>query len=300
VDIARSIQEITEEVVLRLARTARERTGKRNLCLSGGVALNCVANGKLLRERIFDDIWIQPAAGDAGSAVGAAFAAWHGALGKERRAYPDGDSMQGTYLGPEFSREQIRSFLDAEGCVYTELAPGEWAGTIAEHIVNEKVVGLFQGRMEFGPRALGNRSILAHPAYPGVADRVNQAIKFREKWRPFCPSLLESASPDILGTDHASPFMAIAFDISDAWRARIPEVVHVDGTGRPQTVSEEQNPLYHRLIRRFEERTGLPVLLNTSLNRRGEPMVCSPDDALDMFYGSGLEHLFLGPYYVKK
>lgn len=294
VHIAAATQRALEEIVIGLMEThlsqALERRGGR-LCLAGGCALNVAMNQKLLAHPLVNQLFVQPAAHDAGTPLGAA--TW-AAVQRGETVQP----MTHCYLGPAYGEPEIRALLERRSTPYErQQDPVELASALLEQ---GEVVAWFQGRMEFGPRALGNRSILAHPAKPGVADQVNQIIKFREKWRPFCPSLLASAGPDILGSDHASPFMALAFDISEAWRKRIPEVVHVDGTGRPQTVSQEQNPLFYRLLKRFEERTGLPVLLNTSLNRRGEPMVCSPDDALDMFYGSGLEHLFLGAFYIRK
>ncbi|MBW2422530.1 MAG: carbamoyltransferase, partial [Deltaproteobacteria bacterium] len=310
-DIARSIQEVTEEVVLRLARTARERTGKRNLCLSGGVALNCVANGKLLREGIFDELWIQPAAGDAGSAVGAAYAVWHGALGNARTADPDSDAMQGSYLGPEFSREQIQGFLDAEGCVYTELAPDAWADTIAGHIADEKIVGLFQGRMEFGPRALGNRSILGDARSGKTQSVMNQKIKFRESFRPFAPACLESRVADYFELDRPSPYMLLVAPVREElrtpaegderelevheWvnreRSSLPAITHVDYTARVQSVSPQTNPRFHALLEAFEARTGCGVLVNTSFNVRDEPIVCTPRDAYGCFIRTEMDYL---------
>ncbi len=319
-DIARSIQDVTEEVVLRLARTARERTGKRQLCLAGGVALNCVANGKLLREGIFDDIWIQPAASDAGSAVGAAFAAWHGPLGHERRVDPNGDGMKGAYLGPEFSREQIQQFLDAEGCVYTQLAPDEWADTIAAHIANEKVVGLFHGRMEFGPRALGNRSILGDARSAKMQSVINQKIKFRESFRPFAPACLESRVADYFDLDKPSPYMMLVAPVREhlrtpavgdeneldihEWvnreRSSLPAITHVDYTARVQTVSARTNPRFHALLEAFEARTGCGVLVNTSFNVRDEPIVCTPRDAYACFIRTEMDYLVLGDFLLEK
>ena len=319
-DLARSIQEVTEEVALRMARHARELTGKDFLCLAGGVALNCVANGKILREGIFKDLWIQPAAGDAGGALGAALTVWHNVLGKPRS--PDGrrDSMQGSYLGPEFSAEQIRAYLDARGCRYRELSDAEWAPTIAGLIAQEKVVGLFHGRMEFGPRALGNRSIVADPRSPKMQSVLNLKIKFRESFRPFAPSCLEERLSDCFEIDRPSPYMLLVAPLREhhrlpaagderslevhEWvnrvRSDLPAITHVDYSARIQSVSAETNPRYHALIKAFEELTGCPVIVNTSFNVRGEPIVCTPSDAYRCFMRTEMDHLVLGPFLLDK
>ncbi len=319
-DLARSIQEVTEEIVLRMARHARELTGKDRLCLAGGVALNCVANGRLLREGIFEDLWIQPAAGDAGGALGAALAVWHNALGNPR--HPDGrrDAMQGSYLGPEFSREQIREYLDARGCPYRELSDAEWAPTIARLVADEKVVGLFHGRMEFGPRALGNRSIIADPRSPKMQSVLNLKIKFRESFRPFAPSCLEERVGDVFELDRPSPYMLLVaplraerrrplsgdeqqlklHDWVNRVRSDLPAITHVDYSARIQSVSAETNPRYHALLESFEALTGCPVLVNTSFNVRGEPIVCTPSDAYRCFMRTDMDHLVLGPFLLDK
>jgi carbamoyltransferase len=319
-DLARSVQEVTEEIVLRMARHARDLTGKDRLCLAGGVALNCVANGKLLREEIFEDLWIQPAAGDAGGAVGAALTVWHNVLGKTRD--PDGrrDAMQGAYLGPEFTREQIKVYLDASGCVYTELSDEEWAPRIADIIAHEQVVGLFHGRMEFGPRALGNRSIIGDARSPKMQSVLNLKIKFRESFRPFAPSCLEERLPDYFELDRPSPYMLLVAQVRDEhclelegderdleihqWvnrpRSNLPAITHVDYSARIQSVSAETNPRYHSLIRAFEDLTGCGVIVNTSFNVRGEPIVCTPSDAYRCFMRTEMDYLVLGPFLLAK
>jgi carbamoyltransferase len=319
-DLAKSIQEVTEEIVVRMARHARRTTGKRNLCLAGGVALNCVANGRLLRERIFDDLWIQPAAGDAGGALGAALCVWHDALGNERRVVAGTDTMQGAYLGPEFSREQLAEYLQASGCVYRELSEAEWPEAIAGLLADEKVVGLFQGRMEFGPRALGNRSILGDARSPTMQSLMNQKIKFREDFRPFAPACLEERLADHFEIDRPSPYMLLVapvrrerclapkgdeseLEIHD-WvnrpRSDLPAITHVDFSARIQSVNATSNPRFHRLLRAFESRTGCGVLINTSFNVRGEPIVCTPDDAYRCFMRTGMDYLCLGPFLLAK
>jgi len=319
-DLAKSIQEVTEEVVLRMARHAREITKKDHLCLAGGVALNCVANGRLLREGIFKDLWIQPAAGDAGGAVGAAFAVWHNALGHPREADGRHDRMQGSYLGPEFSRDQIKAYLDARACPYRELAEHEWAAAIARLIADGKVVGLFHGRMEFGPRALGNRSIVADPRSPKTQSILNLKIKFRESFRPFAPSCLEERLSDWFELDRPSPYMLLVAPVRKErrlaprgdefsleiheWvnrvRSDLPAITHVDYSARIQSVSPETNPSYYALIRAFEELTGCPVIVNTSFNVRGEPIVCTPSDAYRCFMRTEMDHLVLGPFLLDK
>jgi carbamoyltransferase len=319
-DLARSVQEVTEEVVLRMARHARQLTGKRNLCMAGGVALNCVANGRLLREGIFDDLWIQPAAGDAGGAVGAALAVWHNTMGNPRHVERGTDSMEGSYLGPEFSRSQIREFLDAHGCTYRELQEEEWAAAIARLIAEERVVGLFHGRMEFGPRALGNRSIVADPRSPRMQSVLNLKIKYRESFRPFAPACLEERVSDYFAIDRPSPYMLLVAPVRPErclppqaderdleiheWvnrtRSDLPAITHVDYSARIQSVSAETNPRFHRLIRAFEDLTGCAVLINTSFNVRGEPIVCTPEDAYRCFMRTEMDHLVLGPFLLDK
>ena len=288
--------------------------------MAGGVALNCVANGRILREGIFDDIWIQPAAGDAGGALGAALAVWHNALANPRD--PDGvrDGMQGALLGPEFSPDQIREYLDARGCVYSELSDGEWAPAVARLIADEKVVGLFQGRMEFGPRALGNRSIVADARSPRMQSVLNLKIKYRESFRPFAPSCLEERLPDYFEIDRPSPYMLFVaplrrdrclpprgderdLEIHERLsrpRSDLPAITHVDYSARIQSVSSESNPRYHALLSAFEDLTGCGVIVNTSFNVRGEPIVCTPEDAHRCFMRTEMDHLVLGPFLLAK
>jgi carbamoyltransferase len=319
-DLAKSVQDVTEEIVMRMARHAREITGRDYLCLAGGVALNCVANGKLLRAGIFKDLWIQPAAGDAGGAVGAALAVWHNVLGNPRE--PDGrnDAMQGSYLGPEFSRAQIKEYLDAHGCAYRELSDAEWAPAIARLIADERVVGLFQGRMEFGPRALGNRSIIGDPRSPKMQSVLNLKIKYRESFRPFAPACLEERLAECFELDRPSPYMLLVapvrrdrclslqgdehgLDIHE-WvnrpRSDLPAITHVDYSARIQSVNRETNPRFHALIEAFDVLTGCPVLINTSFNVRGEPIVCTPADAYRCFMRTEMDHLVLGPFLLDK
>jgi carbamoyltransferase len=314
------VQKVTEEIVLRIARDLHARTGQKNLVMAGGVALNCVANGRLLREGPFRELWIQPAAGDAGGAIGAAYATWHVALGHERPR-PDGrDAMQGAYLGPEFSAEQIRATLDAAGARYRALGDAAWAPAIADLIAAERVVGLFHGRMEFGPRALGNRSIVADPRSPKMQSVLNRKIKYRESFRPFAPAVLAERAADWFELDRASPYMLLvapllerhrsaetgderALDLHE-WvnrvRSSVPAVTHVDWSARIQTVHADTNPRFHALLAAFEARTGCPMLVNTSFNVRGEPIVGTPADALRCFLRTEMDHLALGPFLLDK
>ncbi len=295
-DLARSVQEVTEEAVLRIARHARELTGKRSLCMAGGVALNCVANGRLLGAGVFDDLWIQPAAGDAGGALGAAFAVHHGALGGRRDA--PRDEMRGALLGPCFSTGEMKAALDAHRLSYETIDDDHaWAERVAALVASEKVVGLFQGRMEFGPRALGNRSIVADPRSPAMQSVLNRKIKRRESFRPFAPSVLEDRAGDWFDLDRASPYM---LRVAPVRGDGLPAVTHVDGSARVQTVGPDDNPRYHALLRAFEARTGCPVLVNTSFNVRGEPIVCTPEDACRCFLDTEMDALSLGPFLVVK
>jgi carbamoyltransferase len=326
-DLARSIQEVTEEIVLKLARHARELTGKRNLCMAGGVALNCVANGVLLRTNIFDDVWIQPAAGDAGGALGAPLAVWHNAMGNPRlpavSASGTGkrrDLMQGAFLGPDFTAAQIRDFLADRGLPHEELADDQWAPRIAGLIAGGNVVGLCHGRMEFGPRALGNRSIVGDARSPRMQSIMNLKIKYRESFRPFAPSVLEERVGDYFELDRPSPYMLLVADVVAArrvprlgdeeslplveWvnrpRSDIPAVTHVDYSARIQTVCQEDNPRYHALLLEFERATGYGVIVNTSFNVRGEPIICTPEDAYRCFMRTEMDHLVLGPFLLDK
>ena len=323
-DLAKSIQDVTEEIVLKLARHAREITGKRNLCMAGGVALNCVANGVLLREGIFDDIWIQPAAGDAGGALGAPLAVWHNAMDKPRTvslsaAGKPRDAMRGSLLGPEFTREQTREFLDFHGYPYEELSDADWARRIAEVIAGENVIGLCQGRMEFGPRALGGRSIIGDARSPKMQSVMNLKIKYRESFRPFAPSVLEERVSDYFDLDRPSPYMLLVADVVESrrvpkrgderdlplteWvnrpRSDVPAITHVDYSARIQTVGEE-SPRYHAIIEEFEKLTGYGVIVNTSFNVRGEPIVCTPEDAYRCFMRTEMDYLVLGPFLLDK
>ena len=319
-DIAKSIQEVTEELVLKMAHHSRQKTGKDNLCLAGGVALNCVANGRILREGIFKGLWIQPAAGDAGGALGAALSTWHNVLGNPRRTDGRNDQMRGSCLGPEFSGDQIKEYLDAQGLSYTKLSEREWAPTLAKFIADGNVVGLVQGRMEFGPRSLGNRSILGDPRSAKMQSVMNQKIKFREDFRPFAPSCLEERVSDYFDIDCPSPYMLLVAPVRESlrtaaegnerdlelheWtnrvRSELPAITHVDYSARVQTVTAESNPRFHELLRAFDDLTGCGVLINTSFNVRGEPIVCTPEDAYRCFMRTEMDYLVLGPFLVSK
>jgi carbamoyltransferase len=318
-DLAASIQEVTEEVVLRLARTARKLSGERRLCLAGGVALNCVANGKLARRGLFDEIWVQPAAGDAGGALGAALAVAmeHGAP----RTHPASgrDAMAGALLGPAYDENEISACLEARGMSYTQLPEDELIQEVAAALEAGKVVGWFQGRLEFGPRALGNRSILGDPRDPRMQSTMNLKIKFREGFRPFAPSVLAEDATRYFELSQDSPYMLLVADVaperrvecptgSNAWglgllqlpRSELPAVTHVDMSARVQTVSHEANPRYHRLLTAFKKRTGCPVLVNTSFNVRGEPIVNTPDDAVTCFMRTNIDMLAIGGCLLRK
>ncbi len=314
-DLAASIQEVTEEIVLKLARRARQVTGERRLCLAGGVALNCVANGLLLRSGLVDDLWIQPAAGDAGGALGAPLAFWHNGLGKPRPAGAGAgrDAMRGALLGPRFSGEQVRAFLDRRGYPHEELSEEEWAPRLARLIAEGAVIGLCHGRMEFGPRALGNRSIVGDARSPRMQSLMNLKIKFRESFRPFAPSVLEEKAAEYFELDRPSPYMLLVADVRrerrlpargdeadlevvdrvNRPRSDIPAVTHVDYSARIQTVSRHDSPRYHALLREFERLTGYAVIVNTSFNVRGEPIVCTPEDAYRCFMRTEMDYLVL-------
>jgi carbamoyltransferase len=311
-DLAASIQQVTEEVVLRLARTIHRESGADYLCLAGGVALNCVANGRLLREVPFRDIWIQPAAGDAGSALGAALAIWH-QYHEQPRSLKGSDKMQGSYLGPQFSEAEIQGFLDSVGADYQRLEDGELLPQVAEILARGNVVGWFQGRMEFGPRALGNRSIIGDPRSEKMQSVMNLKIKYRESFRPFAPSVLAERVADYFVLDRASPYMLLVADVREELRlpltteeqqlfgieklkvprSVLPAVTHVDYSARIQTVHSETNPRYYELISHFERKTGCGVLVNTSFNVRGEPIVCTPEDAYRCFRRTEMDYLIL-------
>ena len=318
-DIARSIQEVCEEAMLRMARTAHRFTGLKDLCLAGGVALNCVGNGRILREGPFERLWIQPASGDAGGALGVAQLIWHRHLSAPRNV-GSYDGMRGAYLGPEFSPDEIRDYLDRVGAVYRCLQPDTLIEETAEMLTRGAVVGWFQGRMEFGPRALGARSILGDPRNPVMQSQMNIKIKFREGFRPFAPSVLREKVGEWFELDTDSPYMLLVAPVrkdrrlptteeeEGRWgieklkvrRSQIPAVTHVDYSARIQTVRREDNPAYYDLIAAFEARSGCPVLVNTSFNVRGEPIVCTPEDAYRCFMRTNIDHLVLWPFVLDK
>jgi len=318
-DIARSVQEVAEEVVLRLARIAHAETGSRNLCMAGGVALNCVANGRVLREGPFEKIWIQPAAGDAGAALGAALAVDF-AVGGSQRHINGGDAMQGAYLGPAYGDDRARADLDRHGAVYEELPDETLFNRVAAALDAGKVVGWFQGRMEYGPRALGNRSILADPRSTSMQRLLNLKIKYRESFRPFAPAVLRHRVADYFELDADSPYMLLVAPVASSRRrlpsgdeaaltgidklhvprSDIPAVTHVDYSARIQTVDAVTNPRFHQLLSAFEARTGCAVLVNTSFNIRDEPIVRTPDDAYRCFMGSEMDLLVLGNIVLEK
>jgi carbamoyltransferase len=310
-----AIQSVTEEIISRLAVTANRITGCKYLSMAGGVALNCVANGKLLRTGIFEDIFIQPAAGDAGGALGAAYAAWHVWLNKDRKSDNDGDMMQGTYLGPEYTTTDIKRMTRNYSAPYSEYAVFDLLCKDVAALLSEgHVVGWFQGRMEFGPRSLGNRSILGDPRHPEMQKKLNLKVKYREGFRPFAPSVLEEDIGDYFELDRPSPYMLLVAqvrterqkplpdDYADSelferlyhLRSDIPAVTHVDYSARIQSVSRKTNEKYWRLINAFKEKTGYGVIVNTSFNVRGEPMVCTPEDAYRCFMRTEMDYLVMG------
>lgn len=313
-DLAASIQAVTEEIVLRLTRSLAAETKMKNLCLAGGVALNCVANGVVLRDGRFEKIWVQPAAGDAGGAVGAALAAYHHQLGLPRARSNDQDGMRGAYLGPAFNQSDIENELSSAGAKFNVLTDDKLIDTAATALAEDKAVGWFQGRMEFGPRALGARSILADPRSPAMQKNLNLKVKYRESFRPFAPSVLREDMADWFEMDEESPYMLMVAPIKESRqrpmsdterqlfgidklnvpRSDIPAVTHVDYSARIQTVHADTNPRYYALISRFKELTGCPVLVNTSFNVRGEPIVCAPRDAFRCFMGTAIDMLIVG------
>jgi carbamoyltransferase len=321
-DVARSIQAVTEEVMLRLSRHAREVTGQKKLCLAGGVALNCVANGLILKEKIFDQLWIQPAASDAGGALGAALAAWHSHCTDSSVPVgvndpPKTDAMQSALLGPAYSDEDIEATLQSHGAVYRRLPAGELLDFTVDLLKSEKVVGWFQGRMEFGPRALGNRSILGDARSPRMQSVMNLKVKFRESFRPFAPVVRRERASDYFDLDVESPYMLLVapvrtelrlplppgvqgFDLLKQARSTLPAVTHVDYSARIQTVERNDNPLLYDLLQRFERATGCAVLVNTSFNVRGEPIVCTPDDAYRCFVNTEMDYLVIGHFVLDR
>jgi carbamoyltransferase len=319
-DLAASVQTVVEDVVVNLVRGARKEVGSANLCLAGGVALNCVANGKVLRDRQFDNVWIQPAAGDAGGAVGTALIAYHLHGGQPRTVDGQSDKMQGTYLGPSYDPDEIEARLVAAGARFERLSDVDLVSRTVDALARDMAVGWFQGRMEFGPRALGNRSIVADPRSLSMQKTLNQRIKYRESFRPFAPSVLEEDSGAWFDIDTASPYMLLVAEVLDdrrepltqaqecltgfdrlgMERSQIPAVTHVDYSARLHTVSATTNPRFHSLLSAFKERTGCPILVNTSFNVRGEPIVCTPEDAFRCFMGTAMERLVIGNCFLVK
>ena len=319
-DLAASVQSVIEEAVLRLARSVAKETGQRNLCLAGGVALNCVANGKLLRDGAFENVWVQPAAGDAGGALGAALAAYYGFHGQERHVKGAQDAMQGGYLGPSFEQADIERRLTEKGARYTVHDEPSLLESVADGLAAGKAAGWFQGRMEFGPRALGARSILGDPRSPSMQRTLNMKVKQRESFRPFAPSVLADEVSEWFDLDRASPYMLLVADVAsrhrrslspdeegrfgidrlNAPRSDIPAVTHVDWSARIQTVHRETNPRYFGLLEAFKAKTGCPVLVNTSFNVRGEPIVCTPEDAFRCFMGTEIDLLAVGNCLLRK
>lgn len=318
-DIAASVQHVTEEIVLRLGKTIHRELGSEYLCLAGGVALNCVANGRLLREGPFKDIWIQPAAGDAGGAVGAALAVWH-QYENNPRTINGRDKMKGSYLGPRFLNDEIRGYLDTAGARYTYFDDDKLLLRLAEIIAAENVVGWFHGRMEFGPRALGGRSIIGDARSPRMQSKMNLKIKYRESFRPFAPAVMAERVSKYFQLDRASPYMLLVAPVTDNLRismtsvqeglfgidklnvprSHIPAVTHVDYSARVQTVHKETNPRFHELLRVFEELSGCAVMVNTSFNVRGEPIVCTPEDAYRCFMRTEMDYLVLENFLLAK
>lgn len=319
-DLAASIQKVTEDIVIDIARGISKETGERNLCLAGGVALNCVANGILLRKKIFDNIWIQPASGDAGGALGAALSVWYLHHKKERNISLKGDSMNGAYLGPDFGDDEIELHLNTCGAVYKKLSEEDLIDQVSSALVDEKAIGWMQGRMEFGPRALGARSIIADPRSPFMQKQLNLKVKYRESFRPFAPSILYEDVGDWFEHHIDSPYMLLVANVQkdkrctmsdeeealfgidklNIPRSSIPAITHVDFSARIQTVHADTNPKYHAVISKFKEKTGCPLVVNTSFNVRGEPIVCSPVDAFKCFMGTGLDVLAVGSYLLLK
>ena len=315
-DLAASVQKVTEDIVLELARGIAQETGERNLCLAGGVALNCVANGILLREKIFDNIWIQPAAGDAGGALGAALSTWYLHHNKERVAATERDAIKGAYLGPEFTDKEIETELKACGAKFHKFSEAEMIEEVASALADEKAVGWMQGRMEFGPRALGGRSIIADPRSPVMQKQLNLKVKYRESFRPFAPSVLREDVSEWFEHETDSPYMLLVADVQNdkrramtaeeealfgidklnVPRSTVPAITHVDYSARIQTVHADTNSKYHAVISKFKEKTGCPLVVNTSFNVRGEPIVCTPTDAFKCFMGTDMDVLAVGNY----
>jgi carbamoyltransferase len=319
-DLAASVQAVTEEIVIRLAKSVKKETGARNICLAGGVALNCVANGKLLRENVFDGIWVQPAAGDAGGSVGAAYAAYHGFMGQPRKLNGHMDGMAGSYLGPEYKDDEIAERLTKAGAKFTKLTYEQTIEQTAQALADEKAVGWMHGRMEFGPRSLGTRSILGDARSPSMQKTLNLKVKYRESFRPFAPAVLREDVDKYFDINTDSPYMLMVAPVVESRRRKmtaeedklfgieklnvprsdIPAVTHIDYSGRVQTVHKETNPAFHDLISSYKGKTGCSVVVNTSFNVRGEPIVCTPEDAFRCFMGSEIEVLVVGNCFLKK
>lgn len=319
-DLAASIQKVTEDIIIHMAKIIAKETGEKNLCLAGGVALNCVANGILLREKIFDNIWIQPAAGDAGGALGAALTIWHLHHQKERKISSGVDTMKGAYLGPEFSNKEIEAELNACGAIFRKLTDDELINNVVQALIEKKAIGWMQGRMEFGPRALGGRSIIADPRSQLMQKQLNLKVKYRESFRPFAPSVLIEDVEKWFEHNNDSPYMLIVANVQEnkrylmstkekalfgidklnISRSSVPAITHVDYSARIQTVHPDTNPRYHDLIKKFKQKTGCPMVVNTSFNVRGEPIVCTPMDAFKCFMGTELEILAIGNFFLLK
>ena len=319
-DIAASVQRVTEEIILRMTRSLAAETAERNLCLAGGVALNCVANGKVLRDGLFDQIWIQPAAGDAGGAIGAALGAYHLYQAQPRHVNGTLDGMRGAYLGPQFSNSEIQERLRAAGAKFKIVDDDSVISEAVDALAAQRALGWFQGRMEFGPRALGARSILGDPRSPSMQKTLNLKVKYRESFRPFAPAVLREDVSDWFELNHHSPYMLLVADVKaqrrrtmtdeqkglfgidklNVPRSDIPAVTHVDYSARVQTVHQETNPRFHALLQSFKQRTGCPVLVNTSFNVRGEPIVCTPEDAFRCFMGTEIDTLVIGNCVLQK
>jgi len=319
-DLAASVQKVTEDIIIKLAKNIAKESGEKNLCLAGGVALNCVANGILLREKIFDNIWIQPAAGDAGGALGAALSIWHLHYNRDRIVSTTRDAMKGAYLGPEFSNDEIETELKLCGAVYKKFTESGLINEVATALASEKAVGWMQGRMEFGPRALGGRSIIADPRSTTMQKQLNLKVKYRESFRPFAPSVLIEDVNDWFEHDTESQYMLLVADVQkdkrcamtadeetlfgidklNIPRSSVPAITHVDYSARIQTVHEDTNPRYHALISKFKENTGCPLVVNTSFNVRGEPIICTPTDAFKCFMGTEMDVLAVGDYLLIK
>tara|TARA_B100000700_G_scaffold328345_1_gene445868 strand:+ start:59 stop:1897 length:1839 start_codon:yes stop_codon:yes gene_type:complete len=319
-DLAASVQKVLEDLVVQIAKSIAKETGERNLCLAGGVALNCVANGILLREKIFDNIWIQPAAGDAGGALGAALSIWYLHYNNKQRMSLQSDAMKGAYLGPEFTDSEIEAELKACGAIYKKFSENDLINEVATALANEKAVGWMQGRMEFGPRALGGRSIIADPRSPSMQKQLNLKVKYRESFRPFAPSVLREDVGKWFELDSDSPYMLLVADVQkdkrrtmtsdeeelfgieklNVQRSSVPAITHVDYSARVQTVHANTNPLYHAVISKFKEKTGCSLVVNTSFNVRGEPIICTPTDAFKCFMGTELDVLAIGNYLLLK